>query len=153
YPQRAFPYAELVDENRRRDRTVPEYELPDTGILDGDRFFDLVVEYAKADVDDIVIRISATNRGPDAAPLHVLPTLWFRNTWSWGADPARPSLRQVAPGVVAAIHPDMGTYLLACDGTPDLLFTENESNAARLWHVPNRTPYVKDGVNDAIVNG
>ncbi len=170
YPQRAFPYAELVVENRRRGRNEPEYELIDTGAFVEDRYFDVTVEYAKVDPKDILIRITATNRGPDAAQLHLLPTLWFRNTWAWGYDDhdpiPRPELRTVTvPSVldgkegyrlVQATHSTLGEYWLACqcnEMQPQLLFTENESNAERLWGVPNRTQYVKDGINDAVVYG
>jgi hypothetical protein len=170
YPQRAFPYADLVAENRRRGRSGPEYELIDTGVFAEDRYFDVTVEYAKVDPQDILIRITATNRGPEAAPLHVLPTLWFRNTWAWGNDDhdpiPRPELRAVdvlsaldgeeRQHLVHATHATLGEYWLACQHTehePQLLFTENESNAQRLWGVPNRTSYVKDGINDAVVNG
>jgi len=153
YPQRAFPYAQLVAENARRGKDQPEYELVDTGIFADDRYFDVQIEYAKANPTDLVVRITATNRGPEAAPLHVLPTLWFRNTWAWGTPDERPVLRQIAPGVIEAQHGQLGTYTLACDGAPEVLFTENESNAERLWGVANRTPFVKDGINDAVVNG
>jgi hypothetical protein len=156
YPQRAFPYADLVAQNRRRGREQPEYELVDTGIFSDGRYFDVVVGYAKADPTDVVIRVSATNRGPDPAPLHLLPTLWFRNTWAWGWDNRRPELRVVGSEdgrLVRATHSTLGEYWWACEGTPDLLFTENESNAQRLWGAPNRTPHVKDGINDAVVNG
>ena len=166
YPQRAFPYADLVAENRRRGREQPEYELIDTGVFDEDRYFDVEVEYAKVTPNDLLIRITATNRGPDPAPLHLLPTLWFRNTWAWGYDDRRPELRAVsrqdAEGtgtkarggrLVQANHHELGDYWLVCQGTPDLLFTENESNAQRLWGVPNRTPYVKDGIGEAVVGG
>jgi len=159
YPQRAFPYTELVHENGRRDRSAPEYELIDTGIFAEHRYFDVAIEYAKATPDDIVIRITATNRGPDPAPLHILPTLWFRNTWAWGFDQRRPIMQAVdATGaarepLIRAGHHMLGEYWLACDGSPEFLFTENESNADRLWGVPNRTPFVKDGINDAVVRG
>ncbi len=157
YPQGAFPYADLVDENRRRGRTEPEYELADTGVFGEDRFFDVEVEYAKAAADDILVRISATNRGPDPAVLHLLPTLWFRNTWSWGRHHARPSLAAVGSivggKVVLAEHPQLGAYHLVAGGSPTLLFTENESNAERLWGVANPTPYVKDGIGAAVVDG
>ena len=153
YPQRAFPYEQLRAENRRRTRLDPEYELVDTGIFAENRFFDIEVEYAKADPADIVIRISATNRGPAPATLELLPTLWFRNTWSWLPEAPRPSLRQIAPGVIQADHRDLGTYWLACQGEPEILFTENESNARALWNAPSRTPFVKDGINDAVVKG
>jgi hypothetical protein len=162
YPQRPYPYAELVAENRRRGKEQPEYELIDTGVFGGDRYFDVTVEYAKAGPDDIFIRLSATNRGPAAAPLQLLPTLWFRNTWSWGIDGYRPTMRAANAGVAAdgdrsgpvveIEHRDLGTYRLACDGAPDLLFTENVSNSRRLWGVENAAPYVKDGINDAVVN-
>jgi hypothetical protein len=162
YPHRAFPYAELIAENGRRSRADPEFELLDTGVFAGDRYFDVLVEYGKADPEDIVLRVTATNRGPDAAPLHVLPTLWFRNTWSWAAGVPRPELRVVppgpglpAPGVsrVRAVHETLGEYWLACRDAPAVLVTENETNFERLWGVPNRTPYVKDGINDAVVHG
>jgi len=162
YPQRAFPYSDLVAENRRRNREEPEYELVDTGIFGENRYFDITVEYAKAAPDDIVIRLAATNRGPEAAPIHVLPTLWFRNTWSWGWDDRCPRLRAVhdgppagaggGPRLVQATHHELGEYWLACDGQPTLLFTDNETNFSRLWNVPNRTPYVKDGINNAVVS-
>ncbi len=153
YPQRAFPYAELVAENARRGKDQPEYELVDTGIFADDRYFDVQVEYAKNSPTDLVVRVTVTNRGPEAAPLHVLPTLWFRNTWSWGTPDDRPQLRQIAPGVVEAEHAQLGTYTLACEGAPEVLVTENDSNAERLWGVANGTPHVKDGINDAVVNG
>ncbi|HKV44800.1 MAG TPA: glucosidase [bacterium] len=163
YPQRAFPYAELVAENRRRGRSEPEYELIDTGVFAEDRYFDVVVEYAKADPEDILIRITATNRGPRAAPLHLLPTLWFRNTWAWGNDDRRPELRldEVPPGspeaargyrLVRAVHHRLGERWLACQGAPELLFTENETNFQRLWGIANRAPVVKDGVHEAVVH-
>jgi hypothetical protein len=166
YPQRAFPYADLLAENRRRGREQPEYELIDTGVFGEDRYFDVEVEYAKVAPSDLLIRITATNRGPDPAPLHLLPTLWFRNTWSWGDDNRRPELREGPPAngaragtkarggrLVQVSHHDLGDYWLAFQGNPDLLFTENESNAQRLWNAPNRTPYVKDGIGEAIVGG
>src|ERR671932_1083744 len=141
YPQRAFPYTELVEENRRRGKDQPEYELVDTGVFAGDRYFDVVVEYAKASPTDLVVRITATNRGQEAAPLHILPTLWFRNTWAWQRsepDPGglrageRPMLRQVAPGVVEARHATLGAYWLACQSATRLLLTDNETNSQRL---------------------
>jgi len=154
YPQRAFPYAELVAENARRGKDQPEFELIDTGVFADNRYFDVQAEYAKASPTDLVVRITATNRGPEVAPLHVLPTLWFRNTWSWDEGSAeRPSLRQTNPRTIQADHPTLGTYWLTCDGQPELLFSDNESNAERLWGVPNRSPFVKDGINEAVVNG
>ena len=153
YPQAAYPYADLLDTNRRRGRGEHEYELLDTGVFDGDRYFDVFVEYAKAGPEDVFIRITVENRGPEPATLHVLPTLWFRNTWSWGGDAPRPALRQAAPGVIAASHADLGERLLSCEGAAALLFTENETNTERLFHVPNRTPFVKDGIDACIVHG
>jgi hypothetical protein len=145
--------------NRGRNPTRPERARecggaahPGTGAFDDGRYYDVLVEYAKADPTDILIRISATNHGPEAATLHLLPTLWFRNTWSWGDDVARPLLRAAA-GNIEATHDALGAYWLACEGAPGLLFTENDSNAERLWGGTNQTPYVKDGINDAIVNG
>ncbi|HEX5164321.1 MAG TPA: hypothetical protein VFV93_02905, partial [Thermomicrobiales bacterium] len=155
-PQQAFPYAALVSENQRRSRSDPEYELIDTGVFAEDRYFDTYVEYAKRTPNDILIRLTVVNRGPDPAPLHVLPTLWFRNTWSWGRDDRRPVLMAAAANdhaLVHARHPRIGEYWLAAQGTPDLLFTENESNAERLWGTANQSPYVKDGINDYVVHG
>jgi Glycosyl hydrolase family 63 C-terminal domain len=156
YPQAEFPYARLVDENRRRDKQQPEFELMDTGVFEDDRYFDVVVEYAKAGVDDLLIKVSVTNRGPEPANLHLLPTAWFRNIWSWGNTDARPNLSQVrssSTGVVELKHPQFGTRWLHCEDSPELLFTENETNARRLYGVESRTPYVKDGINDYIVHG
>jgi hypothetical protein len=155
YPQRAYPYADLLQENRRRGKTDKEYELVDTGIFDDDRYFDVQVEYAKRTPEDLLVEITITNRGSEAAPLHVLPTIWFRNTWSWGTPVTRPSLRRAArDGVTIELQePDYGMRWLACDGSPELLFTENETNSQHLFNSPNRTPYVKDGINDFIVHG
>src|SRR5437899_3939917 len=156
YPQAAFPYRQLVEENRQRNRHDLEYELLDTGVFDGNRYFDILVEYAKATTDDILIRITASNRGPEAAELHLLPTLWLRNTWSWVPGQTPPRLRVGEPGrdyvVVVAEHPSLGPRWLCCAGTPALLFTENNSNRWRLYGVPNETLYVKDGINDYIVH-
>ena len=155
YPQRAFPYAALIEETRRRTKQQPEFELQDTGIFDDHRYFDVVVEYAKADVEDILCRISVTNRGPESAPLSLLPTIWFRNTWSWSRDRQRPEL-VARPGPEAAIdldHPGAGRYILHADGGPELLFTENETNTQRLFGLPGESRFVKDGINDAIVTG
>jgi hypothetical protein len=158
YPQRAFPYAELVAESRRRTRAEPEYELLDTGVFAEDRYFDVLVEYAKATPKDILIRLTVTNRGPERATLHLLPTLWFRNEWAWGdfGERTRPTLEaeggRRAFRLIRATHDRVGEYLLACEGDPDLLFTENETNRARLWGEPNPSPYVKDGINDAVVD-
>ena len=156
YPQAAFPYENLVTENRRRDKHQSEYELLDTGVFNDNRYFDVQVEYAKADVEDILIRITVSNRGPEAAELRLLPTIWFRNTWSWGSRDPRPELhhsRNTTGPVIELNHPTFGNRWLHCDGTPELLFTENETNTHRLWGLPSATPYVKDGINDYIVQG
>jgi hypothetical protein len=161
YPQSEFPYGDLVETNRRRTRHDPEYELIDTGVFGEDGYFDVFVEYAKAGPKDILIQISAANRGPDPAELHLLPTLWFRNTWSWGreTDIPKPSLRRLDTGpsgresAILAERRGLGRYTLYCEGAPDLLFTENETNLERLYGVPNPSPYVKDGINNAVANG
>jgi hypothetical protein len=156
YPQRAFPYAQLVEENRRRSRGEAEFELADTGIFDDQRYFDVVVEYAKASPDDILIVIRAHNRGPEAAPIHVLPTVWFRNTWSWGDVTLKPWLARVedpiAGGVLALDEPRVGPRWLYCDGSPELLFTDNDTNARRLYGTDGQG-FFKDGINDAVVSG
>ncbi len=153
YPQRAYPYGDLVDTNRNRSRHEPEYELLDTGVFAEDRYFDVFVEYAKAGPEDVLVRITVHNRGPEAARLRLLPTLWFRNTWSWDADQPKPALREVRPGVIQASHAQLGEYWLSCDGAPELLFTENESNVSRLWSQPNASPYVKDAFHEYVVGG
>ncbi len=159
YPQGAFPYFDLVSTNQSRGRHEFEYELMDTDIFAENRYYDVTMEYAKVNTLDILVRVSATNRGPEAATLHLLPTLWFRNTWSWGIDDRRPALNAVEPTdqgsarLVRVQHPELGEYWLACEGTPELLFTENESNARRLWGTENRTPFVKDGIHETVVNG
>jgi len=153
YPQREFPYRDLIETNGRRSRDEFEYELLDTGAFDDDRYFDVFVEYAKDGPEDVLVRITVHNRGPDVARLRVLPTLWFRNTWSWGQDDRKPSLRQVAPGTIHAAHHELGEYWLHCDGAPELLFTENESNAQRLWGQPNASPYVKDAFHAYVISG
>ena len=153
YPQREFPYVNLVEKNRGRSREEFEYELLDTGIFDDNRYFDVFVEYAKQGPEDMLIRATVHNRGPEAARLHLLPTLWFRNTWSWGDDDRKPSLREGAPGAICASHHELGEYWLYCDGAPELLFTENESNAERLWAQANHSPYVKDAFHRFVVSG
>ena len=157
YPQAEFPYARLVEENRRRGREAPEFELLDTGVFAENRYFDIYVEYAKADVEDILIKITAANRGPEAAALHLLPSLWFRNTWSWGRDLRRPAVRKATsvPGSACAEleHWQYGKRWLLCAGQPELLFTENETNNVRLFNWRNRTPYVKDSFHEYIIHG
>ncbi|HEX2464903.1 MAG TPA: glucosidase [Thermoanaerobaculia bacterium] len=152
YPQREFPYRDLVETNRRRSRDEHEYELLDTGVFADDRYFDVFVEYAKKDSEDILIRVSVHNRGPEAARLHLLPTLWFRNTWSWGKAQAKPELR-ADRGSIRASHPELGRYTLACDGSPELFFTENETNVNRLWGQQNPSPFVKDSFHQYVVDG
>jgi len=163
YPQAAYPYADLVETNRRRSKDEMEYELLDTGVFKDDRYFDLFVEYAKDGPEDILVRITAANRGPEAAELHLMPTLWFRNDWSsWIAEsnraPKKPILRQIeAPAgtsAVAATHLLLGEFILSCEGEVPLLFTENETNHERLFPgQKNESPYVKDGINDCVVQG
>jgi len=161
YPQAAFPYQQLVEENARRGKNDFEFELLDTGVFNDDRYFDVLVEYAKAAPDDILIRISATNRGPDAATLRLLPTLWFRNTWTWGRDDRRPVLIEsrilrtngLFTHVIKAQHHILGEYELFCEGADELLFTNNETNVLRLYGAPNGTPYVKDAFHEYVVYG
>jgi hypothetical protein len=157
YPQREYPYWDLVATNGRRGKQESEYELLDTGIFDEDRYFDVVVEYAKGAPDDILMLVTAHNRGPDPATLHVLPTLWFRNTWSWGEDADRPGLAAVdgADGIalVRAEHPELGPFELRADASAALLLCENETNNERLHGAPNASPYPKDAINDAVVGG
>ena len=162
YPQAAFPYADLVETNRRRSKNDMEYELLDTGVFKDDRYFDVFVEYAKDGPEDILVRISAANRGPEAAELHLLPTLWFRNDWSsWIAESNRaskkPNLQQIkataGTTAVAAAHPLLGDFILSCEGEVPLLFTENETNHQRLFGQKNESPHVKDGINDCVVQG
>jgi hypothetical protein len=157
YPQSAFPYLDLVETNRRRSRRELEYELLDTGVFEGDRYFDVLVEYAKAAPDDILMRVTVANRGKEAASLHVLPTLWFRNTWAASEGAPRPRLRRVEPhrgaSVVAASHDELGPRWLYCEGNPELLFTENETNNERLFGTPSASPYVKDAFHAYLVQG
>jgi hypothetical protein len=153
YPQREYPYADLVTTNARRTRHDFEYELLDTGAFAENRYFDVFVEYAKADAEDILVRITVHNRGPEAARLRVLPTLWFRNTWSWGVDDRRPSLREAATALIETNHHALGPRWLHCDGRPELLFTENESNGRRLWGAPNAFPWVKDSFHSYVIGG
>ncbi len=162
YPQAAFPYGLLVQENARRGRQAPEFELLDTGIFADNRYFDVFVEYAKAAPTDILIRLNIVNCGPEAAPLHILPTLWFRNTWSWGRDSRKPLLQKyVSPGgqlpvgmlSIEARHHLLGDYILHCEAADSLLFTENETNMQRLFHVPNASPCVKDAFHDYLIAG
>ncbi|HEY3969325.1 MAG TPA: glucosidase [Planctomycetaceae bacterium] len=152
YPQREFPYALLIEENARRRKADPEFELIETGVFDDDRYFDVFVEYAKGAPDDILMRITAHNRGPEPAVLHLLPHLWFRNTWSWSKDgPPRPTLRMEQPNCIEARHPDLGRYWLYADGSPACLFCENETDSKRLFGVEGTGRFFKDGIDDRIV--
>jgi len=153
YPQSAFPYEALVAGNRNRGKDQREFELMDTGVFQDGRYFDVNVEYAKASAEDILIRISATNRGPEAAELHLLPTVWFRNTWSWGNGPERPSLRASSQSVIELQEPQYGPRRLVFEGAPELLFADNETNTRRLYGHENGTKYAKDGINDYVVRG
>ncbi|MGU3664158.1 MGH1-like glycoside hydrolase domain-containing protein [Methylobacterium sp. A49B] len=155
YPQAAYPYDDLVREGLQRGRNVPEYEIDDTGIFEGNRFFDVIVEYAKADVDDIHVIVSATNRGPEAADLHLVPQLWFRNTWSWRENGLQPHPRLAAhpEGGIACEHPRLGRYRLAFEGTPEVLFCENETNLRRHAGQTEADGPFKDGLHTAIVGG
>ena len=158
YPQSAFPYEDLIEENARRGKHDPEYELLDTGVFDQDRYWITEVWYAKADPGDLLMTITATNAGPDTETLHVLPTVWFRNTWSWDEDAPKPLMAAAGPTLVRVAHPDLGSLELmagaAPDGTaPELLFCENETNTSRLFGVPAPTPYPKDGINDHVIHG
>jgi hypothetical protein len=166
YPQAEFPYERLINENRSRDKRAPEFELTDTGIFDEDRYFDVFVEYAKEDAEDIHIKISVTNHAPETATLHLLPTLWFRNTWSWDKKSPRPRLIEIedetkgaeqkeqdAPAAVIEVeHEYYGTRWLYCENAPELLFTENETNVEKLYGATNASPYVKDGINNFVVH-
>jgi hypothetical protein len=155
YPQAPFPYAQLVEENRRRDKHSLEYELIDTGVFDNNRYFDVFVEYAKGSVEDLLVRITAANRGPEMAELDLLPTLWFRNTWSWNDEEPKPELHKMTATLLTTVeinHYVLGRRYLYCEGSPELLFTENESNNLRLFGVRNSSPWVKDGINDYIVH-
>jgi hypothetical protein len=162
YPQRAFPYEQLLETNRRRTKQDREFEITDTEAFAENRYFDVEVEYAKGGPDDILIQITATNRGPDPSTLHLLPTLWFRNTWSWGPlpedTPIRPDLRRDGDNRIEAAHATLGTFLLLLDPASqadlrDLLFTENETNQKRLFGTPNPRPFVKDAFHEAVVHG
>ena len=161
YPQHSFPYAELVETNRRQGKDAPEYELFDTGIFRENRYFDVFIEYAKASAKDILIRITAFNRGPESAELHILPILWFRNTWSWGWEHdviPRPTLKEITFGKadrikwIEAHHETLGSYLLACEEPESLIFTENETNCERLYGSPSTTPFVKDAFHAFVID-
>ncbi len=161
YPHAAYPYVDLIETNRRRGRQALEYELLDTGIFNEDRYFDVFVEYAKAAPEDLAIKITVVNRGPEAAPLHLLPTLWFRNTWTWSESGPKPSLKgrkEDGFGIISAHLTDplfgesLADYNLYCEGDAQLLFAENETNNVRLFNGQNASPFVKDGINNFVVH-
>jgi Glycosyl hydrolase family 63 C-terminal domain len=152
YPQAEFPYDLLVQENARRDRQQPEFEIIDTGIFDADRYFDVDIEYAKAGADDILLQLTINNRGPDEAPIHVLPQVWFRNTWSWGTDKPRPSLERAGDDVVVK-HETLGAYAIHFDGPDEIKFCENETNVAKLYGSEETGHLYKDGFHDYLVGG
>jgi hypothetical protein len=152
YPQAEFPYRDLVETNLRRSRHELEYELLDTGIFDDDRYFDVFVEYAKDTPENVLIRIAVHNRGPEGARLHVLPTLWFRNTWVTEEDKRNPILHQLSPGAIVATHEAVGDYIFLCDGNVELLFTENETNTQSLWGQKSSSQYTKDAFHEYIIN-
>jgi hypothetical protein len=152
YPQAEYPYDDLVSTNAARGKLDPEYELVDTGVFDDSRYWEITADYAKASAEDVLVRVTVRNAGPDAATIDVLPTLWFRNTWSWGRNPAKPSLGLDAQTIVAE-HANLGARRLSASGTPTPLFCENETNMERLFGVPNETEYPKDGINDHVVSG
>jgi hypothetical protein len=157
YPQAEYPYARLVEENRRRGKTDPEFELIDTGIFNDNRYFDVFAEYAKADADDILIRITIANRGPEPATIHVLPTLWFRNTWIWGCKhegcTLKPSIRKTADSTLVTRHDTLPAYRFIAEPGTKWLFTENETNTQKLFGTPNYTPYVRDAFHEYVING
>jgi hypothetical protein len=157
YPQAAYPYDLIVKTNKERSRTEKEYELIDTKVFDDDRYFDVFVDFAKSSPQNTVIRITVWNRGPEAATLHILPQLWFRNTWSWGQSTAKPTLATSGSNAdyasVAAHHPELGERFFLCEGQPELLFTENETNSERLFYKPNPSPYVKDAFHNYLIAG
>src|SRR5712692_6203181 len=152
YPQAEFPYDDLVAENRARGRHEPEYELLDTGVFDNGRYWEITADYAKASPDDLRVRITVRNAGPEAATIDVLPTLWFRNTWSWGLDPRRPSVRLEGPAIFAE-HRDLGGRWLSAGGAPEALFCENETNARRIFGIEPQTPCPKDGIAEHLLQG
>lgn len=156
YPHSAFPYTQLVEENRGRSRSEPEFELLDTGVFAENRYFDVFVEYAKASPEDILMQVSIINRGPEAHTLHLLPTLWFRNSWSWNPEAKNPLIKVADDtdfSVLETVHPTLGTRWFYCEKGAELLFTNNETNYKRLFGTSNDSLYVKDGINDYVVQG
>lgn len=157
YPQAEYPYAKLVEEHIKNPLLSREYTLLDTGVFDRNAYFDIFIEYAKASPEDILIKISAYNRGPEAKPLHILPTYWWRNTWSWWNEPQKPSLESISSKndsqAIKARHAQLGSYVLYFEDSPPLLFVENETNTEKIYGMPNASPYVKDSIHEYIVNG
>ena len=153
YPHAAFPYARLVDENRRRSKADREFEIIDTGIFDDDRYFDVFIEYAKAAPDDVRMRITVNNRGPEAAAIHVLPHVWCRNTWSWTSAPPKPELSLDLPGSIRVEHPELGSLRFDVDAAPEIYFCDNDTNAARVFGSANAPGYFKDAIHDRVING
>ncbi|MEP6925568.1 MAG: glucosidase [Pyrinomonadaceae bacterium] len=153
YPQSPFPYQQLIEENRRRSKQDNEFELMDTGVFDENRYFDVFVEYAKAETEDILIKIEIFNRGPEDAPIHVLPTVWFRNVWSWNGETEKPQMRQISDSTIEIAEQTYGMRWLYFENEPKLLFTENETNLQRLYGAENKSLFAKDGINDFVVNG
>jgi hypothetical protein len=152
-PAAAYPYAWLVAENGRRSRQQPEFEILDTGIFDEDRYFDIDIEYAKADVDDILMRITVTNRSPEAAQITVLPQVWFRNTWNWFKGAKKPSLKAVNPSAISVEHETLGSFTVSFDQPQDLLFCDNETNARKLFGATDAPGYFKDAFHEYLVGG
>src|SRR5215831_1589001 len=153
YPQLEYPYSWLIDENRRRSRTQPEFELMDTGIFNEDKYFDVFVEYAKNDQEDLLVKISIYNRSKETASLNVLPTLWFRNTWNWGYDDYKPVMFAAEKDQIVVKHQLLDTFYLYYEGTQDLLFTDNETNTKRLYNHDDAKQFYKDGINDYLIRG
>jgi len=153
YPQAEFPYQRLREANRQRGRDQPEFELRDTGVFAEGRYFDVEIEYAKAGPEDVLWKVTAHNRGPEPAALHIIPQAWFRNTWSWDHQTVKPTLTAADDSVVTAWDPDLGPYVLAADGGPTLLFCENETNVERIYQSPSTTPFPKDAFHDWVVGG
>ncbi len=153
YPQNPFPYEDLVEENARRDKLQPEYEILDTGVFNDDKYFDVYIEYAKQKSEDIFIKIEIINRGPETAPVTLLPTLWFYNNWQYAGEENKPNIAYISDHCVKATINILGDYYLYFEQTEDVLFTENETNFQRLFNKPNTTEFVKDAFHEAIING
>jgi hypothetical protein len=153
YPQRCFPYTSLIEENRRRDKTMPEFEILDTDVFNENRYFDVFIEYAKDSPDDMLMLVTAHNRGPEQASIYVLPQLWFRNTWSWDRESGKPELRLSQDGAARAFHPILGPYHFYADEHPVFLFCENETNPRRMHGRPDAAGYFKDAFHEYLIQG